>query len=447
MKDMTTGSIPRHMLHFTLPLLIGNVFQQLYNAVDTVIVGRLLGKDALAAVGSAGAVMNVLLFLIVGICLGASILIAHFYGAQDYEILRKETGTALTGGILFTVFISIISLCLSKQILRAIHTPDEIILLSAQYLNVIIIGLLSAFLFNFFSSAMRALGIIKAPIIFLFISSVLNAALDIVFIKYLETGVRGAALATVVSQIVSAALCFLYIRAKVPLLTLSADELKINPALLRRTVEYSGTYAIQQSFLHIGVLFVQGAVNLLGINSIAAYNAVTKVDGFALLPGDSLASSLSTFTAQNNGAGKKDRIVSGMKYTVVMGLIYCGLLTLFMSLRAESVVSLFVSASNTEVISIGSSYLRLMSILYILTVFCNSFQGFFRGLGRMRVTLFATVIQIPIRVFLSYFLLNQLGLNAIPVATGIGWVCMVAYESYLYRKYQREVQPEIASKE
>ncbi|UQZ90602.1 MATE family efflux transporter [Deltaproteobacteria bacterium Smac51] len=435
MNNMTTGSIANHMLRFTLPLILGNIFHQLYNAVDAVIVGRLIGKPALAAVGSAGAIMNVLLFLIAGMSLGASILIAQFYGAQDYDNLKKEMGTAVKAGAVFTAFITVAALLLADTFLKLINTPAAIMPEAGCYLKIISAGLGFTFFYNIFSASLRALGNAKAPIVFLFICSVINAGLDIVFIKYCHLGVAGAAWATVVAQALAALMCFIYIAKKSPLIYLRKKDVRIEYSLLKKTMQYSGIYAFQQSFLYIGVLLVQGAVNTQGINYMAAYNAVTKVDGFALMPGDSLADSLSTFVAQNRGANQRKRILSGLKHAIFIGLLYCSFLALLLPQISGHLMGMFLDPSEQEAIAIGVSYLRIMSILYIITAVCNTFQGFYRGLGLMRITLNATVIQIPIRVILSYSLINSFQLNAVPLATGIGWSLMIIYELFEFTRY------------
>lgn len=437
MRDMTTGSIPQHMLRFTVPLIFGNIFQQLYNAVDALIVGRLIGKEALAAVGAAGAIMNVLLFIIAGMALGASILIAQFYGAKDYDLLKREMGTAVKAGSLFTVFMVVFAFSSSTSLLKLINTPAEILPQAGQYLRIVILGLNFTFFYNIFSASLRALGNAKAPIQFLFICALLNAALDIIFIKYFHMGVAGAALATVIAQATAALMCFIYIRYKTPLIKLAAKDVRIDYDLLRRTMQYGGIYAFQQSFLYIGYLLVQGAVNTLGINAMAAYNVVTKIDSFALMAGGSLADSLSTFVAQNKGAGHKERIISSFKCATLIGFGYSIFLALLLPQVSGSLMGLFLESSEDKAISLGVSYLRVMSFLYLLTVLCNSFQGFFRGLGYMRITLNATAIQIPIRVALSYTLISRFELNAVPIATGVGWVMMIAYELYEFQRYRR----------
>lgn len=437
MRDMTSGNIPRQMLSFTLPILLSNLFQQLYNVTDTVLVGKYIGKQALAAVGSAGAVMNILLFLIVGVSLGASVLIAQFYGGKEPEKVKKELGTALSAGFVFTLLVMAAALMFSGAVLKQIKTPDDVLPMADVYLKTMAAGLCFTFFYNMLASALRALGDAKAPVCFLVLSALMNIGLDLVFIRTLHMGVMGAALATVIAQATAAGLCGVYIFLKVPLLRLGVKDLAVDHALLRQTVRFSGVYALQQCVLYLGVLVVQGTVNTLGVDAMAAYSAVTKIDSFSLMPGDSLAAALSTFVAQNKGAGQKKRIHSGLKCALIIGLCYCGALALALPFAAGGFLRLFVGG-EPSIIQAGTAYLRWMAFLYPLTAICNSFQGLFRGLGRMRITLGATLVQIPIRALLASLLAGSFGLVAIPMATGTGWLCMILFSLFFYHRYRKE---------
>lgn len=436
MRDMTEGGIPQHMIRFTIPLLLGNILQQLYNTADTIIVGRIAGKTALAAVGSAGAIMNVLLFLIVGMSLGASVLLATFFGSKNEAMIKKELATVLLGGLLFTAALAAVAAALTTPLLNLINTPEELQPMARSYLRIIIFGLCFTFLYNILSGALRSIGNARVPLVTLGAAAALNVVLDLVLVP--RMGAAGAAVATIFSQALAALLCFCYIQLRVPVLRLGLRDLTIDLDLLKQTVQYSGVSAIQQAFVYIGVLLVQGAANTLGIDAIAAFNACSKIDGFALMPGNALASALSTFVAQNRGARRNDRIPEGLKWALAIGLCYCCTLTVTLTLTAERLMLMFLDASETTAIGLGASYLRLIALPYLMTAVCNSFQGFFRGLGRMGVTLKATVVQIPVRVVLAHLLVGRLGLGAIPTAMATGWVCMIAYELFEYRNYRLE---------
>jgi putative MATE family efflux protein len=433
--DMTKGSSSKILITFALPMVLGNIFQQLYNTTDAIIVGRFIGKNALAAVGVANPIMSIAIFFIFGICIGASVLMSGLFGAGKYSELKKEVSTSLIAGIVFTLGMSIVCILLSRWALKLIGTPNDILNDADIFLKIIFGGLIFSFLYNFYSSALRAIGDSKTPLIFLVISCVLNGVLCVIFIVVFKFGVAGSAIATVIAQGISSLLCILYVYIKIPLIRLKSSELVMDKPLLKRTIQYSWVSALQQTFLYIGRLLVQGVVNPFGTNAIAAYNSVTRVDAFVLSPGDGFAASISTYSAQNKGAGRQDRIVEGYKNGNIIITIYSAATALFVFLGAEVIMRLFVSSSEKEVILIGVQYLRVMSIFYVLSGFCNIFQGLFRGVGKLRITLIATTMQISIRVALSYILAPHLGITSVCYAIGVGWVFMIIYEGLACKKY------------
>lgn len=433
--DMSKGSPSKILITFSLPIVLGNIFQQLYNTTDAIIVGRFIGKNALAAVGVANPIMSIAIFFIFGICMGASVLMSGLFGAERYSELKKEVSTSLIAGIIFTLGMSIVCILLSRWALRLIGTPNDILNDADTFLKIIFGGLIFSFLYNFYSSALRAIGDSKTPLIFLVISCVLNGILCVVFITIFKWGVAGSAVATVISQGISSLLCILYVYIRIPLIRLKPNELFLDKHLLKQTIQYSWVSALQQTFLYIGRLLVQGVVNPFGTNAIAAYNSVTRVDAFVLSPGDGFAASISTYSAQNKGAGRKDRIIEGYKKGNIIITIYSAATALIVFIGAEVVMKLFVSGSEKEVISIGVEYLKIMSIFYVLSGFCNIFQGLFRGVGKLRITLIATTMQITIRVVLSYILAPHLGIVSVCYAVAVGWIFMIIYEGLACKKY------------
>ena len=436
MKKMTEGNVTKNIFFFTIPILLGNIFQQMYNTADAVIVGRFSGKEALAAVGTAGPIMNILIFFVVGFSLGSAILMAEFYGAEDIEKLKKEIATTIKAGAVFIFLLSAVALFSIKYILILMNTPIEIMEMAEGYLRIIIIGLIFSFLYNILSAEMRAVGDSKTPLGILVIAVVLNIGLDIYFIKNLGMGVKGAAYATVISQIVAVVISLLNIYFRMPVLRLTLKEFVIDLTLLKKTMSYSLSYAVQQTIIFTGAVFVQGAVNPLGIDSIAAFNSGSRIDGFILTPGDSMGAALTTFISQNRGAGKDERIFKGFKSALTMSLLYCVATAILIFIFSGSIMKIFIESSETEAIFLGRTYLKTIAFFYILTALCNTLQGFFRGFGRMDVTLIATFIQIPIRVVLSYILTKYMGISGVAVGMGIGWIFMASYEGYLYMRYR-----------
>lgn len=434
MKKMTEGNVTKNIFFFTIPIFLGNIFQQMYNTADAVIVGRFSGKEALAAVGTAGPIMNILIFFVVGFSLGSAILMAEFYGAEDIEKLKKEIATTIKAGAVFIFLLSAVALFSIKYILILMNTPIEIMEMAEGYLRIIIIGLIFSFLYNILSAEMRAVGDSKMPLGILVIAVVLNIGLDIYFIKNLGMGVKGAAYATVISQIVAVVISLLNIYFRMPVLRLTLKEFVIDLTLLKKTMLYSLSYAVQQTIIFTGAVFVQGAVNPLGIDSITAFNSGSRIDGFILTPGDSMGAALTTFISQNRGAGKDERIFKGFKSALTMSLLYCVATAILIFIFSDSIMKIFIESSEIEAIFLGRTYLKTIAFFYILTALCNTLQGFFRGFGRMDVTLIATFIQIPIRVVLSYMLTKYMGISGVAVGMGIGWIFMVSYEGYLYMR-------------
>lgn len=438
--NMTQGSSSKILITFAVPMVLGNIFQQLYNTTDAIIVGRFIGKNALAAIGIANPIMSIAIFFIFGICMGTSILMAQLFGSGDNKTLKKEISTALIIGIIFTILLSIICIILSRWILTITGTPKEILNDADIFLKIIFGGMIFSFLYNYYSSVLRAIGDSRTPLIFLIVSCLLNAVLCVIFIIKFRLGVAGSAIATVIAQGVSSVLCILYVYFKIPLIRLKRNELVIDKSLVKMTIQYSWVTALQQTCLYIGRLMVQGAVNPFGINAIAAYNSVTRVDSFMLAPGDSFSSSVATYSAQNKGGGKLDRIIDGYKKGNIIITIYGIATSLIVFLGANGIMKLFVSSSESEVILIGVNYLKLMSIFYVLSGFCNIFQGLFRGVGKLNITFIATIMQIFVRVALSYILSSYFGISSLCYAIATGWIFMIIYESLMFKKYFREIK-------
>jgi len=434
--DMTRGNTTRILIKFAIPLLLGNLFQQLYNTTDAIIVGRYIGKNALAAVGVANPIMSVAIFFIFGICIGTSVLMAQLFGAGKYDELKKEVSTSLIAGIIFTIALSIV------WMLIITGTPGEILDDADIFLKIIFGGLIFSFLYNFYSSSLRAIGDSNTPLIFLIISCVLNAVLCIVFVAGFKLGVAGSAIATVIAQGISSLLCVAYVYTRIPLLSLKKDELVVEKDLLKLSLQYSWVTALQQTCIYIGKLMVQGVVNPFGTNAIAAYNSVTRIDSFVMAGGESLSASVATYSAQNKGAGRTDRIMEGFKKSAAIMAVYSIIIGLAIYFKAEGIMKLFVSADEKEVISIGIGYLKAISFFYMLSNINNVFQGLFRGIGKLRITFFATFIQIIIRVALSYILAPHFGIASVCYAIAAGWVVMLVYEMLSYRKYFKEIKDE-----
>ncbi|WP_147613341.1 MATE family efflux transporter [Treponema pectinovorum] len=436
MKDMTTGPVTKHLVTYAIPMILGNFFQLTYNAVDSIILGHFSGKHSLAAVGIANPVMNIMIFFIVGICLGAGILMSEFYGAKDEQKLKKEISTTIVIGFSFTLFVSILCYIFVEHILMAIRTPQDLIETTSHYLRIVFLGLVFTFFYNVFAAALRAVGDSKTPIICVGISAILNGILDYVFVAVLNMQIKGAAYATVLSQAVSCALVLTSIYLKEPMLAIRRGEFIFDKKLVKSTLNYSWATALQQIVLYVGKLLIQSAVNPLGTDAIATFNAGSKIDDFCYQPAQSIGHTITTFMAQNRGAHQKERMLKGFKKGMLIEWMYGLFIGIFVFLMREPLITLFATKNEVSVISLGKEYLLVMSLLYILPATTNGIQGFFRGLGIMKVTVIATTSQIVFRVAFSYILASifaskfetSRGIIGIALACLAGWTAMLLYE-------------------
>lgn len=443
MNDMTRGSAYRHLWRYALPLVLGNWFQLAYNAADSVIVGRFIGRDALAAEGAAAPVMNLMILAISGVTIGAGVLMSEFFGARDREQLRRELATTLLAGAWFSLGVAVLGILLTPQILRWQAVPEDIFAATVMYLRITFVGVPFTCFYNALAAGLKSVGDARTPLRFLIFSSVLNVVLDLVLIGALGLGIACSAATTVFAQGISALLAAVYLVRRLPDLCPSRGEWQIDRALLGRTMRYGSVTALQQACQPIGKVLIQGQVNLLGVDVMAAFNAVTRVDDFACIPEQSVAQGITTFLAQNRGAKRYDRIRAGFRAGLLMEFGYWILIGTVTAVFRTSLVALFVSGEGAQrVTALGSQYLGAMAVFYILPAFTNGFQGYYRGMGRMGVTLAGTLIQTTLRVVFTILLAPRVGIYGIAFACAGGWIVMLLFEVplYLLRMRGREEQ-------
>jgi len=427
--NMTTGNVQKHLISYTIPLVLGNLFQLMYNVVDSVIAGRFIGKEALAAAGVANPVMSIVILSISGVCVGSSVLMSEFFGAGDERKLKSEMATSVLFGLYFSLAVAAIGFGLTIPLLRLIRVPKDLLPMAGTYLRIIFLGTPFTYFYNALAASLKSIGDSRTPLRFLMISSILNAVLDIIFIGFLGFGIVCSATTTVIAEGVSAGLSMWHVYRNVPALHLERDEWKIDHLLLKKTLHYGSVTALQQSVQPIAKLLIQGAVNPLGVDVIAAFNAAERVDEFALLPERSMGQSMTTFVAQNRGAGRMDRVkegfLTGMKLEILYGVTICFVLLVL----KEPLMRLFVANEGNEVlIAHGVSYLTLMAFFYLLPALSNGEQGFFRGMGNVRMNLKCTLLQTSLRVIFTYLLTPVMGISGIAVACAVGWSAMMLYE-------------------
>ena len=430
-SQLTTGPITSQLLRLCLPLLAANVLQQLYNMINALVVTHYLGHDAFAALGVAESVMNLFIYVITGACMGASVLIARFYGEGNLPKLRQQlfVSGVLIGGAT-VVAVSLVLLFL-PQLLALIQTPTELMVHVSSYLQIVLVGMIFTFAYNYLASTLRAVGNTKAALGFLLLSLGYNLVAAWVLVAVLDLGIQGTALATATAQLLSALLCYLYLCKKMPHLMMGREDMKLDGMLMRLTISYGAVAALQQSSLYLGKLMVQSAVNGIGTTAISAFTATTRIENFSQAFGISGCEAIAIFVAQNQGAGKYRRATQGFYRG---GAIVVGIGVLFsflLSLGGHILVLPFLNG-EPDAIVLGTSYLRWMGLFYFLSFIGHVYVGHYRGIGRMNITFWGTTIQIAVRVVFTYLLVGAMGLDAVAFATGLGWLVIVLFHSTVY---------------
>lgn len=426
-KDLTKGTIWKQLIAFAIPLIWGNLFQLTYNMVDSIVVGQFAGQDALAAVGTSDPIMNLLILGVTGLCIGASVIMSNCFGAGKTEELKHEVGMTLLLVMGMSAVILVGGWIASEGILKLMQTPIDILPLAESYLHIIFVGMPFTCLYNIYAASLRSVGDAKTPVYFLVLSSVLNGALDVLFVAGLHMGVAGAGLATVIAEAVSAVLCVIYVYFRVPMLHLKKQHFQLDKRLIWMTVQYGGMSSLQQCSQPLGKLLIQGAINTLGVGAMAAFNAVGKIEDFALVPGRSISNAMMTFTAQNDGAKKPKRIKDGFRSGIMLEICYAVFICAVLLLFDKQLIGLF--GDSKQMLSEGSRYFAVMAFFYWLPGVTNAHQGFLRGVGKMKMTLYGTLTQITFRVIFTFLLVPRIGLVGVGFACIAGWIAMLCWQA------------------
>ncbi|MCM1466521.1 MAG: MATE family efflux transporter [Alistipes sp.] len=438
-KDMTKGAVLPLLIRFTIPLVLGNLLQLTYNAADGIIVGRYVGNDALAAVGTSNPLMTLIILFVQGVCLGAGILIGTLYGAKDYKRLKKQISTSMLAGLAFSFGVTVLALVFAPWLLRLLQVDKEILPAAVSYLRIVMCGLVFNFIYNYFASVLRALGDSKSPLLFLGISAVINIAGDLFFVAYLRMEVEGCAVSTVLSEAISCFLCMTYIKRKIPLLNMGKEWLVFEKSMLKETFQYGMVSALQQSTVQVGKLGIQGIVNSLGVTATAAFAAINRIDDFAYIPEQNIGHAMTSVMAQNRGAGETERVRKAFRAGMAVEVIYGLAAGIVLLLLASYLMRLFTT--DVETIQTGVQYLRLIAFMYIVPALTNGVQGYFRGMGDLKVTLWSSIINFAVR-FIScvpLVFVFHMGIMALPWAYLCGWIAMMLYEfPFLLRGRPRE---------
>ena len=439
-RDLTRGPVMRSMLLFALPMVLGNLLQQCYNIADTLIVGRFLGKNALAAVGSSFTLMTFLTSILLGLCMGSGALFSIRCGQRDEDGLRESLRASFVLIAGATLLLSIASFAALNFIRVFLRVPEEVWGPMRDYLAVIFTGIAATFLYNYFASFLRAVGNSVVPLIFLAVSAVLNIALDLWFVLGLKRGVTGAAEATVIAQYVSGGGIAVYAWLRYPQVK-CLRSLRVRRGCVGEVASFSILTCVQQSVMNLGILMVQGLVNSFGATVMAAFAAAVKIDAFAYMPVQDFGNAFSTFIAQNYGAGQRERIRAGVRGAVIASVTFSVAVSALVCLFAQPLMGLFVEAGEAAIIAEGVRYLRIEGAFYCGIGCLFLLYGLYRALGRPGMSVMLTVISLGTRVALAYALsaIPALGVTGIWWSVPIGWALADATGFLYYFLRQKQL--------
>lgn len=431
MKDMTVGSEAQHIFIFSLPMLIGNVFQQMYNMTDSIIVGRFVGKEALASVGACFPIIFFMIAIVMGLSMGFTVVIGNFFGAKKIEDVKTTIDTTLIFLFVISIALTVLGLFFSRDILELLKTPEEIIGEAKKYIDIIFYGTIFLVGYNTIGAILRGLGDSLTPLFFLIFSSILNIILDILFVTYFKMGVSGVAWATVISQGISFVLGLIYMElSNHEVLRLRFVKMKFDFTIFIRSIRIGFPTAIQQILVSLGMMALSRIVNSFGTTTIAAYTAAGRLDSFALMPAMNFSMAISTFVAQNFGANKLERVKKGVKATVLFSSAIAITISLIFVIFSRQLIIIF--NKDAEVVSIGVEYLLIVSPFYLVFSLMFVFNGVLRGAGDTLIPMFITLLSLWIvRIPISAFLSMKIGTAGIWWGIPIAWLIGTGLD-YLY---------------
>ncbi len=439
-KNLTEGSVTKTILLFSLPMIAGNLLQQLYNIADTLIVGRFLGSGALAAVGASYTLMTFLTSIFLGLCMGSGAVFSIRYGEKNQEQLEKSIGASFLLIGITAVMVNLAVFLFIDPIMELLQVPQEIYGMMRDYLWVIFLGILATFLYNFFASVLRAVGNSVVPLVFLAACAILNIVLDLWFVLGLQWGVKGAAIATVISQYVSGIGITIYTYWKIPQFRVKAKYLHPEFSLVKEIAQFSFLTSLQQSVMNLGILMVQGLVNSFGTVIMAAFAAAVKIDSFAYMPVQDFGNAFSTFVAQNFGAKKEARIREGIKKAVLMAMAFCIVISIGVFVFAKPLMLIFVQPEETAILAAGVEYLRIEGAFYCGIGCLFLLYGFYRAVKLPGMSVVLTVISLGTRVVLAYVLssIEAIGVTGIWWSVPIGWALADLAGFWYYRRHKKK---------
>jgi len=438
-------SLQKQLVRIAAPLVFGSILQQLYNAADTLIIGRYLGTDAYAAAGIGGTVVNLFIFILTGCATGASVILSQQYGGGDMADFRRESGIAAVCGLSFAAFLSLSGCLLLAPCLTLLQTPAPLFPYTVSYLRVILLALPLTYLYNLCAACLRAVGDTGAALWVLAGSITANTILDILFVGYWNMGIAGAAWATAAAQFLSVIFCLLYMKCALPETLPRFRDFRWDRALARKTVSYGFVSALQQSSLYLGKLLVMGTVNSLGTETIRGYTAAMRLEGFINSFGDGGAAATSILIGQRYGAGDRDGVSLGFRWSMKLHLISGGVLATILFVTAKPSALFMLNGTGGPALTEAVRYLCLVSCFYLLNFIGCAFVGFYRGIGLLSAPTIGSTLHIILRVILTAVFAPRFGLAAVAVATGIGWLLAAVFHTTVYYRAARKIIWEIGN--
>jgi len=435
MKDLTTGKEGKLIFNFAAPMLLGNIFQQLFSVVDSIVVGKFVGKEALAAVGASFPVIFIMVSMIIGLVMGTTVIISQYFGAKDYVRVKRAIDTMYIYCAVAGVIATVIGVLIAEPLLRMLGLPEEIMPLAVQYLRIYLSGMVIFFGYNGTSAVLRGLGDSKTPLYFLIVATVANIILVLLFVGVFKWGVAGAAYATLIANAIAFGLAIYWLNKTHKLIRIAITGLHFDREIFRKSINIGLPTGIQQTLVAMGALALMGIVNKFGTNVIAGYSVASRLDSLAMVPAMSFSQALSTFVGQNIGANKPDRIKAGLIATVRMSGIVTIVTTIFIILAGHILMSLFTN--DEEVIRIGDQYLTIVSSFYIMFTLMFIYTGVMRGAGDTLIPMFFSLLSLwIIRIPMAWYLSGKIGERGIWWAIPAGWFIGLAL-SYFYYKSGR----------
>lgn len=425
MKNLTQGKPLKVILLFAVPLYIGQLFQLCYSLIDTRIIGSVLGGPSLAAVGATTSFSDLLIEFLNGIICGFGIIISTHFGADDKNKVRKAISGTLILGIGFTVFISVLCLVFLPQILSILNVSGDLLPEAFSYIRIIIAGLIATTLYNICAAVLRAIGDSFTPLIFLVISNIINIFLDYFCVYYMEMGVSGAAVATVISQILSAVLCFLYMKKKYPWLVVHKEQIRPEKEIYRQLIPTGLSMGFMLSFVMLGSLALQTGINTLGEDIIVAHTGARKVTMIFLIPFFVLGTALATYCGQNLGAGKHERLKTGIKHTVLLSFAWCLFVLVIIFTLSPVLIRLVTASSEAAVIDNAVLYLKVNSLFYLFPAVICILRNSMQGMGDSRTPLVSSLIELAGKVLMAWLLVPVIGYMGVIISEPVVWVIMV----------------------